>query len=707
MSADEAAAPPAAEQERPADGREPPAEQEQAPRDAQTLGREFSHRAARPGETGERLGAERDARSNFTGARVTADSFVGRDQINYITVTASGTRLRMVELSVRELELDRLYVPPDGFGRAEAAVRDHKVLVLRGRPGTGRYAYARRLLLGAGGGPVRRLHPETDPGSLRASELEPGGYLLADLDGPCAARLRRFDLEQLAAELRPGTTVVITAGDGDAFGDPDLGPYLLDVRAPDPDAVLRAHLRAAIGSPARAARVLGESGVGDLCRDRLSDGLPGTAVRLAELLAAAEPPVAASVRALLDVRPVHDLEQWFAGLPDLATQTLAIAVAALGGERYELVAGAAELLQKRLEPADQPPQAPGRFGATRGARLRALGAHLVPSSMAARHGGTVPGNVVRFQDRALARRLLLHVWDEYDEVRPELLNWLRACVRNEVPTVRVRAAVATGILAAQAFDHVRAAIVYPWAHAADPVSRDAAAAALGVAADAPELRGAVTGLVAAWSTDDAAPRLRATAVRAWRITLAGRSGDRCAEAVALLERCGGDEAPEVIEAVCESVAEMLEYGDGRFAAEALDLLTGWTAGRDPRKRVTGRLAFLLGAADLVQETGDGGLRPALLAIAGRDPAAAKIAGLWTTALNSADLHRAAQEVLAEWAGLVDADRAAEAALARLMAAAAADPRTRRIIGIAASRWQQAPHSSAAVIAALTPGRTRQ
>lgn len=685
----------------PYDGDEPDTDDREQ-RDAQDLGREFSHRAARPGETGERLGAERDARSNFANARVTADHFVGRDQFNYVTVasTGAGAPLRMVELSPEDRALDRRFVAPSGFGSAEAAVRRRGVVVLRGADGTGRYALARRLLLARTPGPVRRLHPETDLGSLTGTDLEPGGYLLADLDPGAAAKLRAFDLDRLTAELGPDRKLIVTVA---ATTDPGLERHVVDASPPDPHEVLRSHLAGAVRSADRARTVLADPEVAALCREQLRGASPAQAVRLAGLLAGAREPIAETVRARLTERLVPDLEQWFAGMADPSTQTLAIAVAALGGENYDLVANAADLLARRLEPGERPPEKPAPFGGTRSARLRALGAHLVRSDLAARHGGTAPGLVVRYRERGLARRLLLHIWAEYDAIRPQLLNWLRLCVRSEVPTVRVRAAVATGVLAIESFDHVRSAIILPWARSKAVESRDAAATALSVVAERTELRNAVRELVTAWSTDAARPRLRATAARAWRVTL---NSDRAPDgAAALLRRLAADDSAEVVEAVCTSVAEMLEYRDGAFATTTLDLLTAWVTGGDHDARVTGRLGFLLAAADLVHVASDGSARPTLQIHAERDTTtASKVMRLWHATLNSTDLHEEAEEVLAEWARTADRTPNGPALLAWLLTGVAFDHRTHGIVRLAASRWPHAPNSSAAVLAALAGRR---
>ncbi|MFI6540945.1 hypothetical protein ACIBHY_51410 [Nonomuraea sp. NPDC050547] len=686
--------------QRPADEAEEK-QDDTAPKDAQTLGREFSNRAAQPGGTEERLSAERDARTNLAFARVTAGKVVGGDEINYITVTSGGTPLRLVELTAEDVWLNESFVQPPGFDLAESEARARAVLIIRGAAASGRFALSRHLLLDLTAGSVRRLHPETDLSLLAADDLEPGGYLLADLEPHRAARLRAFDLDRLAAELAPGHKLIVTITGEVRFHEADIERYVVETESPPPDQVLKAHLKRLLGSAERVAAILRDDDVRALCQEELRTAVPGHVVTLATLIAKAPVPIAESVRQGLEVKTRPDLESWFSKLPDLQTQTLAVGIAVLGGESYELVASAAETLCKQLEPPNPPPKAASPFGPTRGSRLALLNAHLVPSNLAARHGGTMPGEVIRYREPARSQQVLLHVWNEYDEIRPELLTWLRSCARHEVPTVRVRAAVAAGLLATRAFDHIRSAIILPWARADRPELRDVAAAALGVTADSRELRQAVRNLVSAWSADGSNPRLQATAARSWRVQTDPRD---CVRAVALLDELSGSQEPVVIEALCESVTEMLEFEASAFAAEGLTLLRNWLAGRNADRQVLAKLAFVLAAADLVRELPDG-TWPTLLDIAEHDAERAPaIAHLWSAVLNSADLHQVAKEVLAEWARFADASLKAARALGRLLAAAATTSRTMRIIEIEATRWTRAPRSRTAVLDILRSER---
>ncbi|WP_066372010.1 hypothetical protein [Herbidospora mongoliensis] len=662
------------------------------------MGREFSNRAAQPGETGERLSAERDARSNLTGARVRAQKVVGGDEITYITVTTTGSRqIQLLPFTTDHHDWDGSFIAPADLERLKSRAAALGLLILRGEVDSGRSALGRHLLLDHTREGASQLHPETDLSALDVTDLKPGGYLLADLPQLRAATLHAFDLDRLAAQLRDRHRLIITVDTGTRLPDA-VERYVADVRGPDPRSVLEAHLARLVGSATDARTVLSDGEVHDVCRDILASAKPRFAVHIATLIADSG---TVDLRARLGARSDFDLDDWFANLPDLDTQALAISVAVLGGEPYEQVAMASAALKRRLEPDNQPPRESRPFNKTVSSRLRGLGAHLVPSSMLTRHGGTAPGQVVRYQDGDRPQQVILHVWNEYDDIRPEFLTWLRLCARSEVGTVRIRAAVAAGLLATKAFDHIRATVILPWAKSPDPGLREAAAIALGTVSDVPGLTNAAHRLVDAWSSGDAIAKLQATAIRAWRVKLA--DGD-CENAVSLLDLVGSSDEPAIIEALCETIAEMLEYEDSVYSARLLTMLRTWMSGRSPEKRLNGKLAFLLSAADLVRQRPDGGLWPTMLAITEDDGGqAVDVAELWAQALNSSDFNREAKEVLAEWGRLADSSLRAVGVLASLMATCAQvriSTRTERIIALAVDRWTHAPRSRAAILSAL-------
>jgi hypothetical protein len=351
-------------------------------------------------------------------------------------------------------------------------------------------------------------------------------------------------------------------------------------------------------------------------------------------------------------------------------------------------------LQRRLEPemplesADPARTAP--LVGIKKQRLRRLQAHVVPSTVQTRVGGA-PAEVVRFRDASLQERYLLHFWHEYDDARPVLLAWLRLCARHELRSVRVRAAVATGMLTTRSFDHVRALVIEPWAADKEPQLRDAAAVALRSAVTKePELRTPIRDLVRSWSLDGSR-QLKATGARSWRIEHDAAGPDA---ALALLEQLSDSGHFEVTEAICDSISEMWEAEGEQLEAPAR--LLRWLKKND--RKETARLAFLLAAADLVRQI-DGVSWPTLLYLAATNPVRHKeIAELWRDAVNAPRLHPAAKEILAEWAYTAESMPLLCRSLGRLMASTAADKRSFLIIDREAKNWAKGPRAAPAASA---------
>ncbi|MFF3502350.1 hypothetical protein [Streptomyces sp. NPDC003247] len=682
------------------------------------------------GAAGERLDAERDA---VNGLRVSAAQVFGGD--NYVFQlggTAAGPR--SYRLTAENLDETReAFAPPDGFDTVVHEVTARAVTVLRGAAGTGKEALARAVLQRAGHRVLHLLEPTTDLALLDDKALIPGvGYILPDLPQRGADLLTAFELHRLDALLRRADCrLVLTAQAAVQITDPRVRPAVTDAPgAPDLSAIVARQLgwRLGAAAAARARRVLARPDVTRLLREQLGGGADaGTAADLGRDLAEAaaaggDDEIVARVRARKDLHDERAVAHWLHDMADLAEQCLAIGIAVFGGEAYETVATLSRDLEERLqveESPDNPVRPRGtKLTGTRTARLAAVRAALVDSEVATRHGGA-RGKVVRFQDPGTARRVLDHVWSEYDEIREALPGWLRDAAARGLPTVGVRAAVGAGTLARHSFETVRARILRPWAADKDAELRDAAAIALGVAARESGHALAAYNLVMAWSADDRSPELRATAARAWRVVFE-QDGDEMAWG--WLHQLAGTQHVAVIEALCRSLTEYMALDGGRYRSDALDLLDQWavTGLHDPQRRIFGELAFLYAAADLVgppppppagRSAPPGApVWPALLTATAHDPVQrADIAALWRQTVNSALTYGMAHDVLTDWARLVDHDPRGREALAVLLAGVAADRRTRVILRHLADGWvrgtagRTAPRSGHRLLARLDAG----
>ncbi|MFF2778511.1 hypothetical protein ACFVU3_26775 [Streptomyces sp. NPDC058052] len=671
--------------------------------------RSLSARTAQPGATDERLDAERDARSSlsrFAQSRIRSERVYGGDHIE--VVLGQGSRsVRAYQLPAQDIDLaSSAFLPPANYPSVLRAAESLRVILVSGAPGHGKYAVAQRLLLDLGHSTLQCLEPGADLTRLDEASLRTGhGYLLQDrAPGDPAGALSAFELQRLNTVMRARRCrLVVTLSEGLGPGDPELDRQTLSVEGPPaPRHVFEQHLRWWLGPrrKGRADELLGAPETAGLHTEPNGADAPlGRVAENARLLSRSSGAPADAVREVgqqASLRDTHAFVKWFNGLSDLQTQCLALATAVFGGEAYETVAALAGSLGRRLQP---PPTAAnlGRrrdeaFTATRAARLGQVNATLVSESVASRHGGA-PAQVVRFHDPLMASRVLRTVWEEYDDLRHELPAWLKSCAGHELATVRTRAAVAVGFLAGLSFDSLRTGVLQPWAGSAAPLQREAAATALAMAAENPELAQPVSDLVHAWSDGDAP--FQATSARTWRV-LRRPGGLHDDEAVALLHTLADTDRAEVMEAVCLGVTDSLAGSDRTETRDVLALLRQWVSARDPRRRSVGWLAFLFSAADLLEDApagaGTGTRRrwPRLLALAAHDPVRQRdVAHLWDAVLQSPESYTTACQVLTEWARAVDADPSGRRALTRLLQAATPTPRGRHILLRHVSTWRDA------------------
>ncbi|TKK85246.1 hypothetical protein FDA94_26620 [Herbidospora galbida] len=676
-----------------------PEQGERKPRD---LGREMSERAAKPGSTQERLGTEADARSSFASATVHAGQAAGGNIINYHYADANvKIGLAPIQEATRA-EVNHTFVEPDGFADLMTAITERRVLLLRADPDRGKFFAAQRLLMTTG--TLFQVAPETELGTVTAESLTRGaGYILADLPGKAARTLTAFDVERLSSTLEEiDARLVITLVPGRVLAS-EVAALVRELgEIKDAVEVFHRHLDRLLDDDA-VDQVYEDGRLMTLVKEQVrGEPTPNHARLIAQYVAEAHragEPLRDTVHDRLTQRGAAAFESWAEGLPDLPTQAMALAVAVLGGEPYETVSAVALNLQRRLEP--EKPLATAERARTealkpvRGPILRALRAHVVPSTVQTWHG-SAPTEAVRYRDNSYQTSYLTYFWNEYDQARPHLLAWLRACATHELESVRVRAAVATGVLASRSFDHVRGTVIVPWAKSEEPELWDAAARALLFCVEKPDLKVPVQNLVRAWSADDSV-ELRATAARCWRIEQDALGWDGALKA---LEELSDTEDLEVTLAICDSLAEMWEIEGAGLEAPAT--LLGWL--HDRTRRPVARLAFQYAAADLVRRL-DEATWPTLLVIAEQDPVRQReIAELWRDAVTAPGLHLSAKDILAEWAYTVEDVPVARRAFARLMHAVKENPRSRKIIDFEAAKWTKGPRKAPLTSAAVLSSR---
>ncbi|MFI0370806.1 hypothetical protein ACH35V_23295 [Actinomadura sp. 1N219] len=655
----------------------------------------------------DRIGTERDALAGYA----PGGTAIGRDQHNYYYGAPGGQRRRVAPLRPEEVqEAERAFVAPEDFDELCRRARDRRIVILQGDRDSGRFAAARRLLCVLAGASEPRLFgvdPAVRLDELTSDDLTDGaGYVYQDPVRPDA--LTAFGLDKAAGLLADANATLVVTVDAAATlaEDRAAGLVLRLGRVRDRREIVRGLLALELGAD-RADVILAEPDVRDLVDAQLGeDGPPRHARTVAvELLNAHRQslPLAGTAEQSLRLRDDEQRAQWFASLETMSLQCMAVAAAVLNGEPYETVALAAMKLKNDLETGD--PHADSLRGLdaplkpTRRRWLSSLGARTVRSSVRLRFGATAPTEVIRYLDPYAQGKVLGYFWSEFDEQRPRLLDWLRWCAEHPLESVRTRTAVATGFLAARAFDLVRAFVIEPMAHAPDPRHRTVAAAALhATVTQRPALREPVLELLREWSGGPV--ELRATAARAWRVEY--EDGDASA-ALDWLEERASDDAVMVTDAVCESVTELWETeGPGGRTPERL---LSWMSRGDEIRRLTARLAFLTTAAQLVRRLpGDDFDWPGLLHIAALDADRMRgVAALWRGVLNDPLVQEEAQDILLDWARTADEVPLVRRSLARLAQAVATDRLVTGRLRYAARMWAEgdrAPASSAAVLTAL-------
>jgi len=384
---------------------------------------------------------------------------------------------------VRNEQLVRLreqYVPVPGYDRMLADLRERRLLVLVGPPGSGRSTTALHLLDALTGGAVSRLEPETDLRTVDENLVGSNRGSLAEMTGP-AAPPTQAQADRLAALLaRQQSFCVVVATPTPAvlraFAD-----YRADCASPPFTKLLRGYLDVHLSAddPVGTADGLVELANRPDVREAL--GVSPRASEVAELAtllvahAREELPVEAvrsGAAAFLDRR----IARWFSDLGEPARRegterglrlaALRLALAVFDGLPHHIVVTAGAKLGDRLIQAGSPRLTPGRpvVADPDATLLAALDAELVDEDIS--YGGvSIPSQVIHYLDRRTPAVLLTHVWRRHHQLRPPMIEWLSDLSHHPQAAVRTRAAQATGLLAAADFSHTFPALIEPAAAA--------------------------------------------------------------------------------------------------------------------------------------------------------------------------------------------------------------------------------------------------
>lgn len=349
------------------------------------------------------------------------------------------------------------FVTPDGFQDAATELAVKHVVVLVGRPGSGRRTAALALLREVTGGALAALSPATSLKQLGERQYEKGvGYVVADkLDESVSPELSEFFWESLRSRLREANSYLVVTAATTPTGVP-TGIRPVTWQPPPALAVLRARvtLPEAVKVTETAAALISD-------KVRMSD-----LVRLAEGLQAGESPTAATSHILESDR--RRVCEWFDSQHSRWEVLEVIALAFLEGvtlREYESrVHRLAELVDARL-PLKRPP-GKGALG------LKDVG--VLPTGRRGRSdhellivervvSGGLPTSQVRFRNVGVGRAVIAEAWNRFDgPVWEALALWAYEIVLVDAAEPVYPLAQGLAALAGEAFEEVEGGYLLPW-----------------------------------------------------------------------------------------------------------------------------------------------------------------------------------------------------------------------------------------------------
>ncbi|MFD6276229.1 hypothetical protein ACFWFI_11765 [Streptomyces sp. NPDC060209] len=620
---------------------------------------------------------------------------VGGDK--YVLLLGGGQRrLRSLSPLVNE-RIRFAYQEPPGLPAAREALAGRHLLILRGAPGYGKTAMAVRLLQGMGATTTYHLDSDVDFASLAdllergTDSIERGAAFL--LDQPSAiAGLRGEAYEKIQGALALAGAWLVMTVSSTSVADSELLTAVVDIsEAPSQRGIVSSHLRWRLGDAVRD-RLLADAKVMSLLA-ALRDGDPACkqaadlAVAIVEEWDAGwqNPENIEKRRAR---QADEDFDIWLESLREPSVRSLALALAVLNGLPQEYVASAARNLRERLEddrphvlmagPDGDLPRVEDPFAAARRTQLIRLRAHDTDKA------DGEPGRALEYKDPAYPPRVIQHAWIQY-EIQGELLEWLADLVVDPAEEVRIYAAAALGLIAAESYTYLCNQLFHVWADSENWMYRDAVAYALRVASRDPWIAERANVLVESWFADRSRPFAQATAARVY-----GTREDPEFPVSALVRLAVVDRGAVAV-AIGRSLTDLVAQ-DTRTMVLALRALH--EASTDHRRQPTVLLSFLIIAAQVVVKRdewntgGDVEEWPALLFLAHRHAELrTPFIVLWRDALNQAFFGEEAQQVLRNWAAIAERDQALRT-LFQLMVGTIAygDPRSGRILRRCADDW---------------------
>jgi hypothetical protein len=514
--------------------------------------------------------------------------------------------------SVRDDVLDWVrsrYVEVPGYDDMAAILRDRRVLLLRGHPGTGRFTTGLHLLDEVASARLFRTDGKKAVSEPKKRDFpeEHAGYV-AELSREDGVAVTEEQLDKLRDVMAARSAFCVLISDTDSRDVALFGGYAASYEPPDPDALLRRHAEEEVlpGDPPELEQRLTELRAADWVAKALGPRprpmeVVRVAIRLAEHARGAMSRAEVEAEAAEAVR--FQVSEWFAPLQamkagaehDEAFQLAAfrIALAVLNESPYPMVAQAARQLGLKLirASADKETKHASLFSDDHASRLPALRAEMCA-------GWTTFGTVrlsmelLAFHDGRYPQAILRYVWKNHQGMAGIVVEWLRELCAHVRPVVWVRAAQAVGFLGSLDFGEIFTNAIHPAAQSDDEedfvaswYTRTAAAVALDQAAQHDEtLSAAIHERLRSWRRTGSFAE-RWTAAATYGFVLGGRKVDDSLTALRVLgtpterrQALADDELDDRALVVIAglSIAKLFAFGESEAV---LDRLETWIADR--------------------------------------------------------------------------------------------------------------------------------
>lgn len=517
------------------------------------------------------------------------------------------------------------FVEPAGYSQLRARLRQHSVVLLRAAPGWGRTTTALHLLSNECVQGVEKLNPDVSLRRLpKELELRAGrGHLLEWLDVDEAGRLHEFHFEQLKQALgKLGARMIVLLDPTTPIREHALSAYIVEGGAPpDSRAVVAKHFTAHLATAGKSGQ-----DVADFAEfTDLIGEFAGTARRVGSVVEFARD-LGEVVLHRVELTAIRDryadtaeagFREWFDELKDNDQRAFAIALAVFNGMPMHTVAVTATDLGKAMQAAENPDRRTRRrsiFALRRGDLIERVNADVTAGSETT-DLGPLAAHVVRYRDDRRPRKVLEHVWWEFDEAHRVVRQWLYRLGESPDSRVCVRAGVAVGLLSLSEFDHVRQLVIEPWADANEHDRLEAVMGALELPSRRPELQPLFVKMLVEWLRSNSIGR-KVAAIKAlgtFGVVSPGR-------ALKMMRRAAGaaNSDVKVRLAVAEAVTSLAVI-PGRLGQVLVTVLK-WTDDLRINVRGTGlECSLWLGSYLRVSDEDTAESWPALLHVAEHDP----------------------------------------------------------------------------------------